>query len=125
MLEDYFKEASDMKINGGEVMIRVVLEHKARDEEHARKLIEAIDQVRAEACRQHGFISGNTLVNVHDPFHIVVVSSWQKLDDWKVWDESRIRKEMLPLIEDNLAEPYTAVSITENVIWNEEIAHVF
>jgi heme oxygenase (mycobilin-producing) len=105
-------------------MIRVVLEHKAKDRECALKLIEGIELVRKEARRRHGFLEGSTLVDVNNPCHVVVVSTWETLNDWRAWDNSRIRQDMLPLIEDYLAEPYTAVSITENVIWSEEIAHV-
>jgi heme oxygenase (mycobilin-producing) len=106
-------------------MIRVVLEHRTKDEENARQLIEGIKAVRAEARKQHGFIMGDTLVDVIDPCHVVVLSSWQTLEDWKAWDESRIRKSMLPLIEDHLVEAYTENTMTDNVIWKEEISHVF
>jgi heme-degrading monooxygenase HmoA len=106
-------------------MIRVVLEHRTKDEESTKKLVEGIKIVRAEARKHPGFITGDTLVNAADPCHVVVISSWQTLEDWKTWDESQIRKSMLPLIEDHLVEAYTAVTMAENVIWKEEIAHVF
>jgi len=106
-------------------MHRTVLEHRTKDEANARQLIEGIRKVRAEARKQHGFISGDTLVDVDDPRHVVVISSWQTLEDWKVWDSSSIRKSMLPLIEDHLIEAYTENTMTNNVVWKEEIAHVF
>jgi heme oxygenase (mycobilin-producing) len=106
-------------------MIRVVLEHRTKDAENARQLVEGIRLVRAEARKKHGFINGDTLVDVDDPCHVVVLSSWQTQEDWKAWDESRIRKSMLPLIEDHLIEAYTENTMTDNVIWKEEISHVF
>jgi quinol monooxygenase YgiN len=106
-------------------MIRVVLEHRTKNEECTSQLIEGIKAVRAEARRHHGFICGDTLVDADDPCHVVVISTWQTKEDWDAWDQSIIRKSMLPLIENNLAEPYTAVTMTDTVIWKEEIAHVF
>jgi heme oxygenase (mycobilin-producing) len=104
--------------------MKVVLEHKAKNRESALKLIEGIEVVRKEARKRHGFIEGFTLVNVADPCHVVVVSSWQSINDWRSWDNSSIRRDLLPLIENHLAEPYTVVSISESVVWNEELAHV-
>ncbi|MDD5702046.1 MAG: antibiotic biosynthesis monooxygenase [Dehalococcoidales bacterium] len=106
-------------------MIRVVLEHRTRDKECTRQLIKGIKAVRAEARKHHGFICGDTLVNAADPCHVVVISSWQTKEDWDAWDQSAVRKSMLPLIENELSEPYTAVTMTDTVIWKEEIAHVF
>jgi heme oxygenase (mycobilin-producing) len=105
-------------------MIRVVLEHKAKNRESALKLVKGIELVRKESLRRPGFINGFTLVNVTDPCHVVVVSTWQTLHDWRAWDKSPARRAMLPLIEDHLVEPYTVSSITESVIWSQEIAHV-
>jgi heme oxygenase (mycobilin-producing) len=117
-------DTNNQPVGGGE-MIRVVLEHRTKDEENTRQLVEGIKKVRAEARKQHGFIAGDTLVNVVDPCHVVVISSWQTLADWKAWDESAIRKSMLPLIEDHLIEAFTENTMTDNVVWKEEIAHVF
>jgi quinol monooxygenase YgiN len=106
-------------------MIRVVLEHKTRDENSTDRLVAVIRRVRDEARKQRGFIMGHTLVDVDDPCHVVVISSWQKEEDWKTWDSSYIRMFMLGDIEEELSEPYTEVTIKDSVIWKEEIAHVF
>ena len=106
-------------------MIRVVLEHRSKGKESTKKLIKAINKVRADARRQKGFITGDTLVNVADPGHVVVISSWQTLEDWKAWDSSVLRKSTLHLIEENLIQAYTENTMTDNVVWKEDIAHVF
>jgi len=106
-------------------MIRVVLEHVTKDRESTNKLIKAIHMTRKEARRQAGFISGQTLVDVTNPLHVVVISCWQNEEDWKLWDESPVRINMLPLIETHLSEPYTAVTMTNQVLWKEAIQHVF
>ena len=55
-------------------MIRVILEHKTKDKEKTRKLVKGIKLVRAEARKQHGFIYGDTLVDVNDPCHVFAAS---------------------------------------------------
>jgi heme-degrading monooxygenase HmoA len=106
-------------------MIRVVIEHKTKDKEETRKLVKIIQLVHAKARKQHGYIRGSTLVNVADPRHVVVLSSWQTVEDSKAWDESKELKSLNALIEEHLVEPRTAGIMTDNVIWKEEIAHVF
>ncbi len=106
-------------------MIRVVLEHMAKDQDNADMLVRAIDLTRNEARKQRGFITGETLIDVKNPLHIVVISSWQTEEDWKVWDRSAIRISLLPLLEEHLSEPYTENTMKDSVIWKEDITHVF
>jgi len=58
---------------------------KKGETEAAVKLL--ID-VRSQALKQPGYISGETLVNHYDPCKITVVSTWQTIDDWIRWQES-------------------------------------
>ena len=50
--------------------------------------LELLKEVRSQALNQPGYISGETLVNHYDPCNIVVVSTWQSIDDWIRWQES-------------------------------------
>jgi heme-degrading monooxygenase HmoA len=106
-------------------MIRAVLEHRTRNAEDTKKLIEVIRETRAVARKQNGFIQGETLVDVDDPCHVLVNSTWRSADDWKAWDESKTRMEMKWMIEDLLAEPFTTSIQSAKVIWQESIQHVF
>jgi heme oxygenase (mycobilin-producing) len=106
-------------------MIRVVLEHRARNAEDAKKLVEVIRETRAVAKKQPGFIQGETLVDVDDPCHVLVNSTWRNPSDWKAWDESKVRIDMKWMIEELLDEPYTASVQKADVIWQESIQHVF
>ena len=47
-----------------------------------------LKEVRSQALKQPGYISGETLVNHYDPCNIMVVSTWQTIDDWIRWQES-------------------------------------
>jgi len=50
--------------------------------------VKLLMDVRSQALKQPGYISGETLVNHYDPCNIAVVSTWQTIDDWIRWQES-------------------------------------
>jgi heme-degrading monooxygenase HmoA len=50
-----------------------------------------LNEVRSQALKQPGYISGETLVNHYDPCNIAVVSTWQSIEDWIRWQESDAR----------------------------------
>ena len=50
--------------------------------------VELLKEVRSQALKQPGYISGETLINHYDPCKITVVSTWQTIDDWIRWEES-------------------------------------
>jgi heme-degrading monooxygenase HmoA len=52
---------------------------------------ELLKDVRSQALKQPGYISGETLINHYDPCNITVVSTWQTIDDWIRWEESDAR----------------------------------
>ena len=49
-------------------------------------------QARKNAMSNNGYISTETLVNHDDPCKIVVVSMWQKKEDWDVYASSSDRQ---------------------------------
>ena len=103
-------------------MIRVIIEHKAKDTE---KMIEVIREVRNEAMKQRGYIMGETLVNTEDSTNVLVISSWESLDDWKAWDKSETRIKMKGRINELLKEPYTVRTFHYYLIKNNKVWSVF
>jgi len=63
--------------------------------------------LRSKALSQPGYISGETLRNVNDPEDYVFISTWKSVDDWKVWEASKERKEIQGKIETMLLEKTT------------------
>jgi heme-degrading monooxygenase HmoA len=53
-----------------------------------QEAVELLKNVRSQALKQPGYISGETLINHYDPCKITVVSTWQTIDDWIRWEES-------------------------------------
>jgi heme-degrading monooxygenase HmoA len=62
-----------------------------------------LNYVRSQALKEPGYISGETLVNHYDRSSIVVVSTWQTIDDWIRWQESDERTGTVDQLE-GLAE---------------------
>jgi heme-degrading monooxygenase HmoA len=56
-----------------------------------QEAVELLKDVRSQALKQPGYISGETLINHYDPCNITVVSTWQTIDDWIRWQESDAR----------------------------------
>ena len=87
-------------------MVRVIVEHFLKSGEDAEKLVAVIYQLRAEAMKRPGYITGEAIINSEDPANVLVISTWNKEEQWRAWDKSELRisitKQMLPL----LREPY-------------------
>ena len=88
-------------------MVRVVIEHKIKGPEYVEKAIDYIREIRNEAMKQHGFITGETLTNVDDPTNMLVISTWTNREAWDTWDKSPRRVELNPRINELLSEPYS------------------
>jgi len=58
------------------------------------KLLPLLLELRTRATTRPGYVSGETLMNVNDPEDCLVISTWQSLEAWQDWEESRARKEI-------------------------------
>ena len=67
--------------------IKVFIKRYVKEGE-ADAALELLKEIRSQALKQPGYISGETLVNHYDPCNITVVSTWQTIDDWIRWQES-------------------------------------
>jgi len=88
-------------------MIRVVIEHQAKDAKSAVLLIESIRELRNEAMKQPGYLTGETLVNTEDNCNVLVISTWRSVKDWSIWDKSKLRTNLTQVVHPLLSEPFT------------------
>ncbi|MCG6907902.1 MAG: antibiotic biosynthesis monooxygenase [Desulfobacteraceae bacterium] len=49
-------------------------------------------EARKLAFRQPGYISGETMRNVVDPYEYLVISTWKSVEDWERWFANEERK---------------------------------
>jgi heme-degrading monooxygenase HmoA len=106
-------------------MVKIALVHRTKDIESSKELIRLINKVRAVARKQPGFILGETLVNVENPCHVLVISTWKTADDWKAWDESAARAATTHDIQALLTEPFDTFIHPEPAVWREDLINTF
>src|SRR5690554_8030501 len=75
-------------------MIRVLIER------HIAETLETAYEERSRLVLQHaggapGFISGDTLVDSHDPNHRITLANWRSAADWQRWFLSETRKNLM------------------------------
>jgi len=72
--------------------IKVLIKRKIKGgkmNEASKLLIKA----RYNAMGQQGYISSETLSGCDDQNNMVVVSMWQKIENWNQWEKSELRAE--------------------------------
>lgn len=70
--------------------IKVLIKRKIKNgrlSEASKLLIKA----RYAAMGQQGYISSETLTDCDDPNNVVVISMWQKIENWNQWKNSDLR----------------------------------
>lgn len=85
-------------------MTRVLIERWLRvgEEERFRKILA---ELRKEAAREPGYVSAESLRDVRDPQHVVILSSWRSAQDWDAWEVSDRREAALAKISALLSKP--------------------
>ena len=103
-------------------MVRVIIEHQTTPE-NVERIIDLIRELRNEAMKQPGYITGETLVNTEDTTNVLVISTWRSVKDWDAWDTCETRQKITQQIKPLLLKPYTVriyrYHLTkENRVWS-------
>ncbi len=69
--------------------------------------IRTINEIRINAMRQKGYITGETLVDTVDNLRVVVLSSWSSLEGWEAWLNSPERQQLEATLASHLEESAT------------------
>ena len=89
--------------------IKIVIRRKVpKDKE--KELLPLIKELRIATTRQTGYISGETLQRIDKPGETVVVSTWERAEDWNRWATSPERS-VLQVKIDNLLGKETEYEI--------------
>ena len=83
--------------------IKVLIKRKFRDgnvKESSKMLVQA----RHNAMKEKGYISSETLRGCDDPNEIMVLSMWQKKEDWDRYKDSPDRQELERMFAELLEE---------------------
>ncbi len=77
-------------------MIRVIVERELKDGKDIGRLLLDLHMI---AVLQKGHISNETWINAEDNHKITVLSTWQSLQDWKKWEQSKERAQIIEKID--------------------------
>lgn len=85
-------------------MIKVLMERhcKSGNDEELRKLLE---ELRSKALQKNGSYSYETLRSVDDSSVWLSIAAWTFVEEWKAWQNSPERREIVSKIEGLLTEP--------------------
>lgn len=85
-------------------MIRVLIErYFVRGME--KQLEKALSEARTSAMRSPGYLSGESLIDMNDTHHSLVISTWRTREEWEAWDHSDERRRVRAFIEPLLEGP--------------------
>ena len=71
--------------------VKVLIKRKIKDgkiNDASKLLIKA----RYNAMNQPGYISSETLSGCDDPNNVVVISMWQRIENWNQWENGDLRE---------------------------------
>jgi heme oxygenase (mycobilin-producing) len=102
MYSERFGVNSRMK--EGIMAIRVFIEREIQPGNDL-KLHNLLMQLRTKAMLQKGYITGETLRDVHDPNKFLVIGTWNSLEEWDGWVKNAERKKLQDELDKVLKTP--------------------
>jgi heme-degrading monooxygenase HmoA len=80
-------------------MIAKIIIKRRFKEGRTRQIIALLNELRSRAVREPGYISGETLTKQGYPNNMVVIATWQTMEDWHRWQEKEERKKFEAMLE--------------------------
>ena len=63
------------------------------------EIVSLLNEFRSGAMDQEGYVSGETLVSAEDPQKLLVIGTWQGMENWIEWRENTRRKNFEKMLE--------------------------
>ncbi len=73
-------------------MIKVIVGYKVKN---IGELEPILVKIRAHAMQYPGFVSSENLISTKDSSVIAMISTWDRIQDWEIWQESSIRNNLI------------------------------
>ena len=80
-------------------MITKILIKRRFKEGKTKQIVALLNELRARAMHQPGYISGETLSQKGFPNNMVIIGTWQDMDDWHRWRDSDERHKFEAMLE--------------------------
>ena len=85
-------------------MIRVIIERWLAEGGDAT-IEKIMRDLRRKAIHSPGYVTGETLRDIADPHHFVILCTWRTREEWETWAASEMRQEIEDQIRLLLSEP--------------------
>ena len=97
-------------------MIKGIVGYKVRSHKDLEPILM---KLRSHAVQYPGFVSAENLVSEVDFSVVVMISTWETIENWKTWVKSRITQDLLRQAEALLKEKprITVYRIMPTVEW--------
>ena len=71
--------------------VKVLIKRRFK-EGYVNEINKIIKETRFAAMDQEGYITSETMWDYEDPFRVVIVSNWRRIEYWNKWKNSDLRK---------------------------------
>ena len=88
------------------MLVKVLVKRRFKMEK-LEEVIALLRQFRSDALNQPGYVCGETLIADGEPEKMMVISTWQSIEDWNNWKTSKTRIEndtMLKIFQEQPTE---------------------
>ena len=80
------------------MLAKIIIKRRFK-EGHTAEILNLLHDLRFAAMSQPGYVSGETLRQFDDPQKLVVIGTWQAMDNWHQWKNSAKRKELEAMLD--------------------------
>lgn len=80
-------------------MIAKILIKRQFKEGHTPQIVNLLNDIRSLAMSRPGYQSGETLIKSGSPLTMVVISTWNSMEEWSAWRDSPERKNFEAMLD--------------------------
>ena len=85
-------------------MVRILIKRHIK-EGALKDVYPLVNEQRAKAVKQRGYVKGETLSRYQNPNCLLVFSMWMSMEDWLAWKENKERRVIEEKLEQFLESP--------------------
>ena len=80
------------------MIAKIIIKRRFKGDK-TRQILALLNELRARALTQPGYISGETLTKSGFPDNLVVIATWQNIAAWQDWRANEDRKRLEAMLE--------------------------